>query len=262
MHEAVSDVLVERAREAEGLSRMILYSLLAHAAILTIVALVPAEWRGRSREPESTPMMISLGGAPGPDAGGMTQISGRAVQAVAPPEPKQPFTTAPAPKKPEMVAPEPEAKPAPRISKPVEKPAERSSSRKPTTGAEIKSGAARVDTGGAPIPFGGLTTGGGGTGGVQINVGDFCCPEYVVTMNQLIRKNWNESQGAAGLVTVKFVIRRDGMLTNVEVAKSSGNPILDLESRRAVLNTQRLPPLPPQFTPPTLTVHLIFEYKR
>jgi TonB family protein len=51
------------------------------------------------------------------------------------------------------------------------------------------------------------------------------------------------------------------MLTNVTVEKSSGNPLLDLESRRAVLATQKIPPLPDQYTRPSLTVYLIFEYR-
>ena len=52
------------------------------------------------------------------------------------------------------------------------------------------------------------------------------------------------------------------MLTNVTVEKSSGNPLLDLESRRAVLATQKIPPLPDQYTRPNLMVYLTFEYKR
>ena len=81
-------------------------------------------------------------------------------------------------------------------------------------------------------------------------------------MKRVIYSNWNQNQGATGQTEVKFIVRRDGMLTNVEVDKTSGNPLLDLESRRAVLVTQRLPPLPDQFTRPTLTVYLLFEYKR
>ena len=61
---------------------------------------------------------------------------------------------------------------------------------------------------------------------------------------------------------MKFTIRRDGMLTNVEVEKTSGNPLLDLESRRAVLDTRQLPPLPDRVHRPTLTVYLTFDYKR
>jgi TonB family protein len=263
MHEAVSDVLDLRAREADGLARMVGLSLLVHVVLAVAIAVMPAEWRSRPRARDATPMMISLGGSVGPDTGGRNMIAGRAVQAAVPDPPKEMFTRAPAAKAPEMVAPAPDAKPLPKPPAKVEKPAERSSTRKPVTGAKVQSGAARVDTGGAAVPFGGLSTaGGGGTGGVKLNVENFCCPEYVETMTQMIRRNWNQSQGAAGQATVRFTIRRDGMLTNVEVEQSSGNPLLDLESRRAVLITQRLPPLPAQFTPPTLTVYLVFEYQR
>ena len=81
-------------------------------------------------------------------------------------------------------------------------------------------------------------------------------------MIQLIRSNWKPNQGADGTAVVKFVILRDGRLANVEVEKTSNNPLLDLESRRAVLMTRQLPPLPVQFTEPTLTVHMQFDYRR
>ena len=160
-----------------------------------------------------------------------------------------------------MTIPEPATKPAP-PRKPAEKPVETSKGRKPTTGAEVQAGASRVDTGGAKVPFGGLSSSGGGGFGAKLDVSDFCCPAYIQTMVQLIRANWNEKQGVSGTSVVKFTIRRDGMLTAVEISQSSSNPILDLESRRAVLMTQRLPPLPAEFTRPTLTVNLQFEYNR
>jgi TonB family protein len=261
MHEAVSDILDLRTRESDGLSRMVLVSLGAHLVLLAGLVLMPADWRSAGVKEKSNPMFISLGGAIGPNAGGMTQLSGRSVQAVAPPEPKR-IETPPAAKPPEMSVPDPKLTPTPRTPVKVDKPVDKASSRKPTTGAEVKTGDARADTGAAPIPFGGLSTGGGGTGGVQINVGDFCCPEYIAAMNQRITENWNRNQGAAGTAVMKFVIQRDGTMTGIEVDQSSRNPMLDLESRRALLTTRRLPPLPPQFTRPTLTVFLSFEYMR
>ena len=104
--------------------------------------------------------------------------------------------------------------------------------------------------------------GGSSAGGPRLDVANFCCPEYIETMIQRIRSNWDPQHGAAGQSIVKFSIRRDGMLTNVEIDKTSGNPLLDLESRKAVLRTQQLPPLPEQFDRPTLTVSLTFDYKR
>lgn len=261
MQEAVSTILIDRAREVEGVNRMVTLSVAVHAAIIAALLLMPASWRTAAPKAEAVRMIISLGGAPGPDAGGMTQMANRAVQAVAPPAAKPVPVAPPAAKVPDMAVPDRTSKVTPRT--PVSKAPDKSASRKVTTGPEVKSGAARVETGGAQVPFGGLSTSSsGGTGGVRLDVGNFCCPEYITTMVQRIRENWNERQGAAGQATVKYTIRRDGMLANVEVEKSSGNPMLDLESRRAVLMTRQLPPLPREYTEPALTVHLVFDYKR
>ena len=235
-------------------------SILAHAVLLAAVALLPTDW-GASRV-EAPLMTISLGGTSGPDSTGLTTISDRPVQSVAAPDEKPQPEAPPAPKPPEMVEPLKTAKPAPPRTKPTEKPVDKSPSRKPITGEEIKTGDARVKTGGAPIPYGGLAQGGGGTGGVRLDVQNFCCPDYIQTMVQRIRQSWNPNQGAAGQVWVKFTIRRDGMLTLVEVEKPSGQAMLDLESRRTVLLTRQLPPLPPEFPEPHLTVHMEFSYKR
>src|SRR3954454_14779312 len=109
MNEAVSDVLDLRLRETEGLSRMLVVSLAAHAVLLTGFVLMPASWRTAPAKEKSNPMFISLGGAVGPNAGGMTQLSGRSVQAVAPPEPKPRVEPPPAAKAPEMTVPDPKA---------------------------------------------------------------------------------------------------------------------------------------------------------
>jgi hypothetical protein len=46
------------------------------------------------------------------------------------------------------------------------------------------------------------------------------------------------------------------------VEKGTNNYLLDTEARRAILYTKQLPPLPAQFTEPSLTVHLTFDYVR
>jgi len=258
MQEAVSGILVARSREVDGLSRMVTLSLGLHAVMLTAIVFMPKGWLTSETESQHRPMMISLGGtASQSDTGGMTSIASRPVQEAAPDAKHE--VTPPAVKTPEMIAPTPEAKPKP-ATKPIEKPVDKSSTRKPAVGPQVRSGAARAETGGAEVPFGGLAQGGPGTG-VRIE-GDFCCPEYIETMKRYIHGNWNQQQGAAGRVEVKFTIRRDGMLTGVVVETTSGNPLLDLESRRAVLATQKIPPLPDQFTRPNLTIYLTFEYKR
>lgn len=266
MHEAVSDILVERARYADGAGRMMLVSLFAHATVLAAIVAMPASWRSAAVPADATPMMITISSAgTGPDAGGLTPISGRPVQEEAPTSKPQPVAP-PAPKAPEMVAPEPAAKAAPKTPpKPVEKPVDKSSARKPTSGPEVKAGDARADTGGAPIPFGGLTRPSGqGTANnaVTTDYADFCCPAYLNQMQDLIKRNWNANQGASGQVQVKFTIRRDGLVSDVQVEKSSNISMLDLESQRAILKTKTLPPLPREFTPNTLTVHLVLDYHR
>ena len=74
----------------------------------------------------------------------------------------------------------------------------------------MKAGTARVETRGAAVPFGGLATGGGGAGAAYTDFKDFCCPEYLTTMVQLVQRNWQQNQGVDGTVMVKFTITRDG----------------------------------------------------
>lgn len=262
MRETVSDIIAARAQAVDGVSRMVIVSLLAHGVLLTALILAPEFWTGRV-PPEAQPMMISLGGVEGPDAGGVNPLSAKPVQEVAPPEARPRPTAQPAPAPPEMTAPEPVAKPAPKTLKPIEKPAEKTATRKPTTGAEVKTGAAVAETGVAKqvTPFGGLSTGGGGTGGVKVDVPNFCCPAYLTSVIQLIKRNWNQNQGTAGKNTLKFVIQRDGTLTDVEVEESAGD-LLDISSKRALAVTKIVPPLPREFTADKLTIHLIFEYTR
>jgi len=264
MREAVSIVLSDRARETDGLSRMLMVSLAAHLALVVAIVVMPSDWLSPTPEPDQV-MTISLGGTPGPETGGMTSIADRPVQAIAKPDAPRRIETPLATKAPEMVEPERMVKPMPKPPPPrpeVKQPAEAARSRTPTAGAEIKPGAARVPTGGAAIPFGGLASGGGGAGGVKLDVQNFCCPEYLAQMVQMIRKNWNPNQGAHGQPVVKFTIRRDGVLTNVELNRSSGQALLDLEARRAVISTKQLPPLPREFTEPHLTVYLTFDFER
>jgi TonB family protein len=261
MHELVSDILTERARlDAGGLGRTLPYSIAVHAVLLVALVLMPREWQ-HPVDQERTIMTISLGGTPGPRTGGMTAIGGRAVQEVAPPQARPTPPSPPAPKPPEMVL--PQQKPAARTTPPprVTKPVDQARARRPAFGTEIQEGNARVETGATGNNFG-LTTGGGSGAGGYLDVGNFCCPEYLQTMLQLIQKNWNGQQAVSGQSQVKFTIQRDGTLTAIELERPSGYFALDRAAQRAVLVTGRLPPLPRQFTEGHLTVHLIFRYQR
>jgi TonB family protein len=81
-------------------------------------------------------------------------------------------------------------------------------------------------------------------------------------MRNRIIKNWNQSQKTAGVVIMFFSIQRTGEITAVEVERSSGNPVLDLASQRALMTTKMLAPLPAAFPERQLPVHLEFVYER
>jgi len=254
--EAVSDILTSREAEPPGLRRMVMISAAAHV-VLTAAILVMPSFTPRSSEPEEV-MSISLGGAPGPNIGGSNPMGGRAIQAPTvqstPPPRVQP---PPAEKPPEMVLP---TKPAPKPPPKVREAPKDARSKTPTQGAEPRPGSTPVDTGAAGTGTG-LTMGGGGAG-AYLDVANFCCPEYLSTMVQLIQRNWNSRQEVAGETVVKFVIERDGRISQLEIEKSSGYFALDQTAQRALLLTRQLPPLPPQYTEDQLTVHLVFRYQR
>ena len=85
--------------------------------------------------------------------------------------------------------------------------------------------------------------------------------EYTRTIAARIGENWQRNQGVAGTVKVKFVVQRDGRVTNIEVEQSGGE-VLDLATMRALMLTRQVPPLPPELPENTLTVQLVFEYLR
>jgi TonB family protein len=262
VQEAVSQILTERAREADSMSRMLGVSIAAHVVLGAVIVFMPSGWLSPVREAEPNALMISLGGVEGPDTGGMTPLSGRTAQAIREPDARPAPVTPPAADLSKMTLPTNVKPTPPAPPKPVAKPVERSTSRTPTTGPEVKTGASKVETGAPPVPFGGLSTmGGGGFGGARTDYADFCCPEYLRTMTERIRSNWQRQQGAGGTTHMKFVIQRDGTITGIEVEKSSGQALLDQASRRA-LTTTTLPALPREFTERQLTVYLAFEYQR
>lgn len=251
MNEATTDIIVARSRDVDRLSTMVFWSVVAHVVVTAIVVLAPHP------KTDLTPkavMTINLGGAPGPRTG-MTQMSARPVQA---PEPEQKRAeTAPAPKTPAMTLPDPKSKPQAVKNAPRD-----AASKSPTTGPELTDGTARSSPRKRGGGFAGLSSGGGGdSSGVQLDVADFCCPEYIVAMKETILQNWSSKQGRVGVTTMVFTIRRDGRLEGIRVEKGSGFTSLDQEADRA-LRITRLDPLPNRYPNQTLTVHLQFEYER
>lgn len=249
--DAVSPILVERAREPQGLRNMWILSLVVHGVATVLLLMMPTP----SLEDDSLKnvMTISLGGAPGVRTGGMTNMSARTAEAAPAPEKAPPAP--PAAKVPEMVLPTKKEPLKPTPSKGTE------ARVKPVPKAlEATQGDARIETSARGAGFG-LSTGGSGATG-YLDVANFCCPEYLSTMIQLIQRNWNGKQSVPGITRIKYTIQRDGRLTDVQLEQSSGYFALDQAAQRALLQTRQLPPLPPQFPETTLTVHLNFSYER
>jgi TonB family protein len=87
---------------------------------------------------------------------------------------------------------------------------------------------------------------------------------YLNAMLTRVSDNWlNPYAGQAKVLTatVVFVIERDGTVKEVKVEKKSGDAAYDESCERALLVTDKLPPLPPEFAGPRLKLHLEFEQK-
>ena len=254
--DAVSEVLADRSKETDNVTQMVIVSLVAHAALIAVLTLMPAN----SDAPKETgkTMTIMIGGAPGP-VQGRNPISNVPKQEAVPETAKPIVNPTPAAAKPEMIEP---TKSAPVAAKAAVKPDNKDArGRTPTKGAEVTTGTAKVETGSKAQKAFGLATGGGGAGAAYTDYKDFCCPEYLEAMVQVVHRNWQAKQGQNGTNIAKFTIGRDGTITNVMIEQGN-NPLLNLASQRALIQTKKLAPLPAAFTPPQLTVYLVFQYQR
>jgi TonB family protein len=250
--DAVSPILVDRGRAPQGLRTTVVVSLVVHGVVALILLFGPP------LVPVTTPqtvMTISLGGASGAKTGGVTQMAGATTQKAEPDT--KPSPAPPAVARPEMVIPKTTTKavPPPKATAQIldEKP------RALPKAAQASTGDAKIQTSSTTQGLGLSTKGGVGTGG-YLDVQNFCCPEYLTTMIQLIQRNWNSQQDVAGQTLMKFTVMRDGRITSVQTERSSGYFALDQGAQRALLSTRQLPPLPAQFPDQSLTVHLNFQY--
>lgn len=262
MKAAVSDILASRRREEGGLSKLVGVSLAAHIVIVAAVALMPPSWfNSVPVEPEL--MVISLGGPTGPSTTGTNAISGKRVdQVVEPtrPQPPQP----PAAVKPDEMPP-PAAKPVtpkpvPKTPPPTTAPAA-ATTKPPVTGAKVQQGTATTDTGATGTNTG-LTITGGDGGGDAVDLNNFN-REWVAKFKKAVEDVWQQNQGEAGRVELRFTILRDGRVQEAlpGVISTTGSMVLQMASIRAIRNA-KLPPLPADYSGDQLIIRLGFDYKR
>ena len=207
-------------------------------------------------------MMISLGGgAPGPDQG-RNPIAAKPIQEVAPGPARPKNDAPPALAKPEMVEPMKTAPTPPEGGREARAAEGNAAAARPHAdagrGGDEGDGPRRDrqhDADSVRRPG----DGGGGTGGLH-RLRGFLLP-------RIPRPRWSRLSGGTGsrsrdrigANTLKFTIRRDGTIVDVEIETGRRTSCSNLASQRALITTAQLPPLPAAFTPTQLTVHLVFR---
>jgi protein TonB len=63
-------------------------------------------------------------------------------------------------------------------------------------------------------------------------------------------------------VYLSFEIARNGTISNIELKQPSSIPSLDRSAQRAILASNPLPPLPPDYRGGNVSVSFYFEYSR
>ena len=222
----------------------------ARRRCIAALIVLPASWRTRDRTPTSTPMMITLGGSRGPDAGGMTPIAGKAGRR------RSRRTRAERERRPRRRRrrwwSRADAKPVPKTPpKPIEKPDDKSTSRKPTTGAGDQDRRRRASTPAARRfrsagcrPAAVAAAGSGVHRLRELLLSRLPEPDGRPDQAQLEPEPGRGGQGAD---EVHDPPRRHADRHRRSRSRAA-SPLLDLESQRALTKTQRLPPLPREFT--------------
>ena len=262
MRAVVDDVIALRTEDPRGLRSMISWSFAAHITALVVLFVLPRIWLFRPA-PKPTVMTISLGGTLGPRSTGMTPIAARPVDQ-ATPEPKRPQPVVAATAKPDVMT-------IP-VKPPVKPPKEEQTkvnsnlppppvTRPPNTGRQVQTGTSVVETGAKGLGAG-LTVGGGGAG-AQLKVdSDFCCPAYLQDVVSRISAVWRSVQPEHGTTVLIFTIQRDGAITGIQTETASGSSLLDRLSVATLRDPGlHLAPLPAEYTPDHLTIHLSFPYQ-
>ena len=179
MNEPTSAVLMERARLEPGARHNLAWSVAGRTSS-------SASPSSPGRAPRADPSMrqvmtISLSGSPGPNTGGMTQMGGAAA---APVRPAASGTAATAGHAhaggPAIGAVKPPAR------------TEAQPSRRAPAAPEPTTGNTPVVTGARGQGFG-LSSSGGSVGrSVEMDVSNFCCPEYIERVVLVIQRNWDK----------------------------------------------------------------------
>jgi len=246
----VSQLLVDRERSRP---RMLPWVVLAATLHGLLVAAAFLYGRTAAARPAHLPVVSVKLIRPERPPGG-PPASSRPQPTVAAPAPRPTAAATAAPK------PQPTAPPRKRASEKAMAAPGAAATPPPTEVAEPEPSGAGSGTaaagGGSP---GGLSLGAGGGGEIAGVPADFHFTYYIERMLALIESRWYKPAVAQGTrARVRFRIQRDGRVDAIEIEESSGHPSFDRAALRALYASNPLPPLPPAYTQPSLTVHLSF----
>jgi len=107
-----------------------------------------------------------------------------------------------------------------------------------------------------------------GSGGIDIGPASVLGARfgaYAQLLRDRIAQHWNTADvraTPAQKCAVSFTIARNGTISNVQVTQASGSYLLDTSAKRAILDSNPLPALPPQFDRSEATVELWFQLNK
>jgi TonB family protein len=242
MHDAVADVLAQRATLSSGRTTAMLLSLALHGGITAL-----AVWSALHAPPPQRVSTVDI----------RLASPQRTPQPLAP---KAPAPPAPKPEPPRIEEPKPEpVKPATSTAPPVKNTAPTSSfGRSTKKPSDIQQPPAKpspppTTTTAPEIPI-------GGAGVTGFEGGEFPYPLYVEGMQRKIGAFWIRPKVAPGIATiVSFRIERDGTISEAKVTTSSGSSIFDRAALSAVRSSSPLNSLPFGYSGTYLGVQLTFR---
>jgi len=229
----VTKILIDRERARPRLLPWVVLAVVMHTGVAAATYLV-------GRRAASRPVQLPV-------------VSVKIVRPQAPsrrPPSRQPTKAPPtAVPEPEPVATAPPEEDAPKASADAMRAADSVATPAPTPPP--------VDTGGGGGR--GLSVGentGGGAPGIPA---DFHFTYYIERMLALIESRWYKPTAPPGArARVRFVILKSGKVEGIQLEESSGISSFDRAALRAMYAANPLPPLPPAYGKPSLTIHLSF----
>jgi colicin import membrane protein len=111
-----------------------------------------------------------------------------------------------------------------------------------------------------PMPLGRRDGTPQGAGAMTLHASDFPFAYYLRSVQTKVTDRWSGKALPGQQPVAVFDINRDGQVIRLAIEKSSGNSYYDQAALRAITDATPFPPLPAEYTGPTLRVHLGFNF--